>query len=102
MTRKTFKGLTSIFDGPELQPRSPEAATKPKSTKRVKAGPEAKESAIPVKKPGQAPDTKEKVTFYLDQQKMRALRHLALDLDKTYSELVEDGISDLLKKHNKQ
>jgi len=110
MTRKTFKGLTSIFDGPSSQPASSETLTKqkPKSTKPVKAGPETKaeatknEMAGPAKKkPGQAPDNKEKVTFYLDRQKMRALRHLALDLNKSYSELVEDGIEDLLRKHHK-
>ena len=105
MTSKTFKGVATVFDQPSLLANVSGTGVSPKSAKPSKAGQakaEAtkKEVATPAKRRlGQAPPNKEKVTFYLDQKKMKALRHLALDLDMSYSDLVEVSIADILKKH---
>ena len=106
MTTKVFRGVAAVFDQPTIQPNVTEARVSPKSAKPAKAGQAKVEAAAhkkpagtAKKRPGQAPDSKEKVTFYLDQKKMRALRHLALDLDMSYSDLVEVSIVDILKKH---
>ena len=35
----------------------------------------------------------------IDQQILKALKHLAVDLDKSLGALLEEAIKDLLKKH---
>jgi predicted transcriptional regulator len=35
----------------------------------------------------------------IDQDKLKALKHLAVDLDKSLGVLLEEAISDLLKKY---
>jgi hypothetical protein len=105
MTSKTFKGVASVFDQPPLQANVSGTGESPKSAKPSKAGHAKAEvtkkevAATAKRRLGQAPPNKEKVTFYLDQKKMRALRHLALDLDMSYSDLVEVSIADTLKNH---
>jgi predicted transcriptional regulator len=46
----------------------------------------------------------EKKTFStrIDQDKLKALKHLAVDLDKSLGVLLEEAISDLLKKYKGQ
>lgn len=105
MNSKTFKGIASVFDQPSSQANVSGTGVSPKSAKPSKAGQTKAEAtkkevaATAKRRLGQAPPNKEKVTFYLDQKKMRALRHLALDLDMSYSDLVEVSIADILKKH---
>jgi predicted transcriptional regulator len=38
----------------------------------------------------------------VDQDKLKALKHLAVDLDKSLGVLLEEAISDLLKKYKRQ
>jgi predicted transcriptional regulator len=38
----------------------------------------------------------------IDQDKLKALKHLAVDLDKSLGVLLEEAISDLLKKYKGQ
>ena len=38
----------------------------------------------------------------IDQDKLKALKHLAVDLDKSLGVLLEEAISDLLKKYKKK
>jgi predicted transcriptional regulator len=38
----------------------------------------------------------------IDQEKLKALKHLAVDLDKSLGVLLEEAISDLLKKYKGQ
>jgi len=38
----------------------------------------------------------------IDQDKLKALKHLAVDLDKSLGVLLEEAISDLLKKYKRQ
>jgi predicted transcriptional regulator len=38
----------------------------------------------------------------IDQDKLKALKHLAVDLDKSLGVLLEEAISDLLKKYKSQ
>jgi predicted transcriptional regulator len=38
----------------------------------------------------------------IDQDKLKALKHLAVDLDKSLGVLLEEAISDLLKKHKRK
>jgi predicted transcriptional regulator len=37
----------------------------------------------------------------IDQEKLKALKHLAVDLDKSLGALLEEAITDLLKKYKK-
>jgi len=108
MTRKAFEAVAAVFDQPALKRAGSEVDTKPKPAKPTKTELAAKvetaqkdPASSAKKKPGQAPANKAKVTFYIDQQKMRALRYLALDLNKSYSDLVEESIRDILEKHKK-
>jgi predicted transcriptional regulator len=38
----------------------------------------------------------------IDQDKLKALKHLAVDLDKSLGVLLEEAISDLLKKYKRK
>ena len=38
----------------------------------------------------------------IDQDKLKALKHLAVDLDKSLGVLLEEAICDLLKKYKKR
>ena len=38
----------------------------------------------------------------IDQDKLKALKHLAVDLDKSLGVLLEEAIGDLLKKYRKK
>jgi predicted transcriptional regulator len=38
----------------------------------------------------------------IDEDKLKALKHLAVDLDKSIGFLLEEAIGDLLRKHKKQ
>jgi predicted transcriptional regulator len=38
----------------------------------------------------------------IDQDKLKALKHLAVDLDKSLGVLLEEAIGDLLKKYKKK
>ena len=38
----------------------------------------------------------------IDQDKLKELKHLAVDLDKSLGVLLEEAISDLLKKYKRQ
>ena len=38
----------------------------------------------------------------IDQEKLKALKHLAVDLDKSLGVLLEEAISDLLKKYKRK
>ena len=46
----------------------------------------------------------EKKTFStrIDEDKLKALKHLAVDLDKSLGVLLEEAITDLLKKYKGQ
>jgi predicted transcriptional regulator len=46
----------------------------------------------------------EKKTFStrIDEDKLKALKHLAVDLDKSLGALLEEAISDLLKKYKRK
>ena len=37
----------------------------------------------------------------IDEDKLKALKHLAVDLDKSLGALLEEAISDLLKKYKR-
>ena len=38
----------------------------------------------------------------IDEDKLKALKHLAVDLDKSLGALLEEAITDLLKKYKKR
>jgi predicted transcriptional regulator len=38
----------------------------------------------------------------IDQDKLKALKHLAVDLDKSLGVLLEEAINDLLKKYKRK
>jgi predicted transcriptional regulator len=38
----------------------------------------------------------------IDEDKLKALKHLAVDLDKSLGALLEEAISDLLKKYKRK
>lgn len=38
----------------------------------------------------------------IDEDKLKALKHLAVDLDKSLGALLEEAIDDLLKKYKKR
>ncbi len=46
--------------------------------------------------------TKKTFSTRIDQDKLKALKHLAVDQDKSLGVLLEEAISDLLKKYKRK
>lgn len=46
------------------------------------------------------PAKKKETSFYIDPEILKDFKKLAIDLDKTYSELIEETIIDLLRSHS--
>lgn len=53
------------------------------------------------KKASQTKEERKPVTFKLAPFLVKKLKHLAIDLDKTQSDLLEESIKDLLAKYSK-
>lgn len=53
------------------------------------------------RRPGTAPDGKVKATYYLDQTLVTEMKHLAVDLRKKDSDMVAEGIQEIIKKYNR-
>lgn len=46
--------------------------------------------------------TKKVFSTRLDEDRIKGLKHLAVDVDKSLGKLLEEAITDLLKKYEKQ
>jgi hypothetical protein len=62
---------------------------------------EAKSQTKTKKRSGQAPDGKVKVTWYIDESLVAKMKHLAVDFRRRDSDLVAEGIQEILKKYEK-
>ena len=116
------KGLAAVLGGPVGQqetvtpadpkklaraPRKPAGSAKGsgksttiKSSKRESVKPKILVETR--KKPGAAPEGKIKVTYYIEQDTVRQLKHLAVDLARKDSALVEEAMQDLVRKYAKK
>lgn len=120
------RGLAAVFEGTassagaaggtEMPAKSKSKETKPAGAKTAAKPPfrPGREGARKVvaqtsagssskkKRPGAAPAGKVKATYYIDETIVVTMKHLAVDLRKRESALVEEGLREIIKKYEKK
>jgi len=106
------KGLSAVLGGSSLKNEEKPKPVHRKTTTitEVKTRTPAKRSTTrqntkpkttcAKKKPGEAAEGKAKVTYYINQDVVKQLKHLAVDFGAKDSALVEEAMQDLVKKYN--